>query len=104
MILDVCSTFPWEAFFANSSSSSSLLRLTKVGKLLRVLRLLRLAKLKDLFIRIEDMLGGSNAWVVLFSLAKWVVFFGLLCHWCACIWGFMGNPEKIGHESMNANP
>lgn len=104
MILDVCSTFPWEAFFATSSSSSSLLRLTKIGKLLRVLRLLRLAKLKDLFIRIEDMLGGSSAWVVLFSLAKWLVVFSLLCHWCACLWGFIGNPEKIGHSSQFEKP
>lgn len=53
--------------------------------------------------RLEDCLQSSLLSVGL-ALCKTLVIFALFCHWSACIWGFLGNPKKIGHASQNEAP
>jgi len=89
--LDLISTFPWYAVF--NSSSGTMLKFAKFGKMARVLRLLRIAKLNMLVTRIEEFLAGAVIAITL-SLMKIVAFLGLLCHWCACIWGWLGDPGR----------
>lgn len=105
MAIDVCSTVPWEFVMTGSTSQTEtrMMKVLKIGKLMRVLRLLRIMKLKELFNRLEDLFESYVVMVGL-SLAKVLVVFALLCHWTACIWGFLGNPEKVDHGSAGLPP
>jgi len=92
--LDLASTIPWHVLISDGAgTNTTMLKFAKAGKLARVLRLLRIAKLNMLAHRIEDLFCGSLL-AISMSLARIVVFLGLLCHWCACFWGFLGHPDR----------
>lgn len=92
--LDFLSTMPWEVMFEGSdvAESSGLLRFAKLGKLMRILRLLRVLKLRGMMQRVEEMF---SSYIVLFllSIMKTIMFFILIIHWIACLWGWIGNYE-----------
>lgn len=89
--LDAASTFPWHMVF--SSGNATLLKFAKFGKLTRVLRLLRVAKLTMLIEQLEELFASSGV-VIMLKLMKILAFMGLLCHWVACTWGWIGHPER----------
>lgn len=97
MVLDLVATFPW---FALSNFSGTLLRWLKVGRILRMLRLLRLAKLNHLMQQIEDIFYTTNL-VVVVKLLKIICGITLFCHWCACVWAWLGGPD---HYDENDRP
>jgi hypothetical protein len=114
-VLDFTSLFPWEEVFAllsgggtgSGGTKTTFVRILKLGKLLRVLRLLRLAKISALIKRLQ-----SNGILPLdltrlkfgMAIVKLFVIFGLLAHWSACIWGWLGDPDNIGHGSADSDP
>lgn len=103
-LIDFFSTIPWESMAKGESQrSTSLIKVAKLGKMMRMFRLLRLVKLYELFTKLEDLFTSYTLMVGL-SLFKMLGFFGFLCHWSACIWGFMGNPSKIGHHTKDLEP
>lgn len=97
-VVDLLSTFPWHVVSSSGESNVSMLRFAKLGKMLRVLRLLRIAKLNMLVQRLEDLFCSSTLLIGI-SMTKIVFFFALLCHWCACAWGWLGHPDR--HRSVN---
>lgn len=90
--LDAASTFPWHYVF--SSGNATMLKFVKFGKLTRVLRLLRVAKISLLMDQLEELFASSGV-VIMLKLMKILAFMGLLCHWCACIWGWIGHPSRF---------
>lgn len=94
-IIDFMSTFPWGSA-VSSGTNATFLKFAKIGKLMRVLRLLRIAKLNILLKRIEELFC-SSAIIIAISLLKMVLGFLLICHWCACSWGWLGAPGR--HEN-----
>mmetsp|Transcript_101995 Transcript_101995/g.175905 ORF Transcript_101995/g.175905 Transcript_101995/m.175905 type:complete len:519 (-) Transcript_101995:46-1602(-) len=89
LIIDLIATFPW---FAISNFRGTLLRWLKVGRILRMMRLLRVAKLSHLMHQIEDSFYTSQFAVVL-KLLRIICVITLFCHWCACVWAWLGGPD-----------
>lgn len=92
-LIDFPSTVPWEVLLSSDQGQASFfLKFAKIGKLMRVLRLLRVLKLKALLQRFEDMF---TSYIVLFtiSVAKTVMIYVLFCHWCGCVWGWLGSHD-----------
>merc|ERR1719498_1699170 len=84
--------------------------MAKIGKMLRMLRLLRVAKLNVLVQQVEDLFH-SIMLVTLMKLGKIMAVVLLVCHWCACIWGWIGHPDrhlsewgKVPHDRSNCEP
>jgi CRP-like cAMP-binding protein len=94
-ILDISSTFPWGAVFTSmeGGGSQAMLRMAKIGKMLRMLRLLRVAKLNVLVQQVEDLFH-STMLLTFLKLGKIMSIVLLVCHWVACIWGWIGSPER----------
>lgn len=99
-LVDVMATLPWDYIFEDDSAIG---KVAGAGKFMRMFRLLRVLRLRDLMDRIEDLLPGANA-LLLFSLMKMLMLFIVICHWIACIWGFLGLPEKTGHAAGGSRP
>lgn len=106
-ILDFTSTFPWEEVLGSltgggvgGGNGTLILRMAKLGKLMRCLRLLRLMKIGRLLSRFQDI-DFFHSYTVSFalSLAKMLSIFAMLCHWSACVWGYIGDPESMGDMS-----
>lgn len=106
-VIDLCATLPWELILAGSdddaAESASLVRFARAGKMMRMLRLLRVVKVKELTARFEEMFASYTLTVFL-QLLKMVLCFSVLCHWSACLWGFLGVPAKVGHPTANLQP
>lgn len=100
-VIDLVSTFPWGIIFA-SGTNAIFLKFTKVGKLMRMLRLLRIAKLNVLLKRIEELFC-SSAIIIAISLLKMVFGFLLVCHWCACFWGWLGHASRHRNKYQEAH-
>lgn len=100
--IDFVSTIPWQAIF-NGSTSGTIVKFAKVGKLMRVLRLLRLAKLKRMVEKCEDVVASSIL-VNCFKMGKIVVTMALLCHWVACVWGWLGYPTRDQEGDVEWEP
>lgn len=108
-LIDLISTMPWETMIRGVDDDSAdvgghaLLRMAKLGKLMRVMRLLRLAKLAGLLKRVSvvTVLSSEASYRITFavSIAKMCLSFGIVCHWAACIWGWIGDPINVGHAS-----
>lgn len=99
-VIDLIATLPWEYIVGGGGN---LQKIARVGKLLRLFRLLRVLKLRALVDRIEDLLPGGPL-VLVFSLMKMLMMFAVVCHWVACLWGFLGTPDKIGHPAGGSSP
>lgn len=107
-LLDFVSTFPWEFIFnsfgvdksnASGGGETTLLRIAKLGKLARVLRLLRLAKIHTILkgLQTSGLLPASMYELKLgMAIVRMFSIFGLLSHWVACIWGWVGSTENLG--------
>lgn len=61
-----------------------LVRMIKLVRLLKLIRLVRVARIVD---RWKDHVSISFA---LMSLIKFTILTGVLAHWLACLWGFIG--------------
>lgn len=98
--LDAASTFPWQLVF--SGGNATMLKLAKFGKVMRVIRLLRVAKMGMLLEHLQDLF--ASAWLLVsLKLAKIVCFIGMLCHWVACFWGYLGHPD-MHHGRAGGDP
>jgi len=108
--LDLVSTFPWDVLAGSQKSQrggqANLLRIGKLGKLARVLRLLRIAKLIPLLKRMEGVSGliSSYNMNLCLSITSMTVTFGIVCHWAACVWGWLGDAANVGHPSSSLDP
>merc|ERR1719387_282172 len=100
-LIDVGATLPWEYILGDGSSATA--RFARAGKMLRLLRLLRVLRLREVIERLEELLP-SAALAIVMSLGKTLLMFSVICHWCACFWGFIGNPEKVNHDSAELPP
>lgn len=96
-IVDFCSLIPWEFMFTSGQECDG------ASCLVRIVRLLRLFKVRHLVARVEDMFP-SNLFSVILNLLAMTTLFVLLCHWSACIWGFIGNPVIMSHPSAGLPP
>lgn len=110
--IDTASLLPWEELMKLASvtgaqeggTRTTFLRILKLGKLLRVLRLLRLAKLSALIKRLQGYgILPANMTQLKFgmSVTKMFVVFGFLSHWAACVWGWLGTADNIGHDTAD---
>lgn len=96
-VLDVAASVPWDIIFTGGVSG----RFARFGKMLRMIRLLRVLRLNEVVERLEDtMPSGSVA--IFISIVKMILIFCMICHWCACIWGFLGSPTKY-NDSVFSN-
>lgn len=105
-VIDIPSTIPWEYLLnlgGSDQESAAYGRIARIGKILRLMRLLRLVKLNDLVHRLEELLPGSTV-VMTLTIGKMILVFTLFCHWAACTWGFLGQPEKVGHSTSGLPP
>lgn len=98
-VIDLIATVPWEVMLGglggDSAASLSLARVARVGKTLRLFRLLRIfriVRMKELLNHLESLLSAYKVGLVL-NLLKAPTLFLVLCHWAACLWGFLGQPE-----------
>lgn len=91
--IDLLSTIPWSFLFTDYGSTSHAARFAKIGRGLKMLRMLRIAKLNMLVGRLEEVFHSSML-VIFLALGKIVSMFLLLCHWCACFWGWLGHPDR----------
>merc|ERR1719174_231522 len=108
--IDFASTIPWGVFAdvmsgggGDTGRSAQMAKLTKIIKFvrfLRLMRMLRLAKLATIWERVEASLGNL---LLQQSVAMFRVLFMLIsiCHWNACIWWMIGNPESIFTEMLS---
>lgn len=88
-ILDLCATVPWDLLFSGGVQG----RLARFGKMLRMMRLLRVLRLSTVVERLEDTLPSGTV-ALLLSSVKMLILFCVVCHWSACIWGYLGQPSK----------
>eukprot|EP00928_Gymnodinium_smaydae_P010357 TRINITY_DN13899_c0_g1_i1.p1 TRINITY_DN13899_c0_g1~~TRINITY_DN13899_c0_g1_i1.p1 ORF type:complete len:796 (+),score=72.49 TRINITY_DN13899_c0_g1_i1:48-2390(+) len=94
-LLDLIATIPWNVFFTETSTgNATLVRVVKAGKFIRVLRLLRLMKLKRMVEKCEEIVNSSML-VSFMKMSKIILFIALLCHWAACIWAWIGHPDRM---------
>lgn len=100
-IVDFFSAFPWEMVFNARGDENKGSGAVRMFKLLRLSRLLRLMKLRDLLLRLEELLPHTST---AFSFLNTLGFLLLLCHWSACSWGFLGNPVKLRNKHMDSQP
>lgn len=104
-LIDFVSTVPWEYVLTagqdEGNRESSLIRLAKFGKMVRCMRLLRVVKIRKIFSRLEDIF---QSYTIIMTVIKLMLLLALLCHWTGCIWGFIGDPTKVGHPSANLPP
>lgn len=98
-LVDLCATLPWEHMFSGGEDFG---KIARIGKLMRLFRLLRLLRLKKLIHRIEDVLPGNA--VLFLELLKMLMLFGIMCHWVACVWGFIGLPKNTNHSTADSPP
>jgi len=112
--IDFVSTIPWGvladlAADGDSGGGAQLTKLTKAIKFvrfLRLMRMLRLAKLGVIWERIEARLG-SLALLQTIALLRVMFILTAICHWNACIWWIIGQPEDsiltdmMTHETLD---
>eukprot|EP00746_Dinoflagellata_sp_MGD_P015037 gnl/MRDRNA2_/MRDRNA2_133291_c0_seq1.p1 gnl/MRDRNA2_/MRDRNA2_133291_c0~~gnl/MRDRNA2_/MRDRNA2_133291_c0_seq1.p1 ORF type:complete len:854 (-),score=100.85 gnl/MRDRNA2_/MRDRNA2_133291_c0_seq1:95-2656(-) len=98
-LIDFCATLPWE-YVLFDGSGASMARVLVAGQMLRLLRLLRIVKLCDLLARLQDIIQSPQLSLMM-SLFKMCLVFVLLCHWCACLFGALGDPAKVDPDSAN---
>lgn len=103
--IDIISTIPWGFLATRDSENDGGVTqwFAEYGKLLRILRLMRLVRLNGLLNRLEDVLPHHSV-IVTITITKMVSTFTLICHWTACLWGFIGNPEKVGYATPTSEP
>lgn len=90
--VDIVATMPWDMLVqGDTGSAASLARVARAGKMLRMLRLLRVFRLRDLMTRLEEFVPKQT--MLILKLLKILMLFGVLCHWAACLWGFLGLPD-----------
>lgn len=101
-ILDLLSTIPWGvlagAFTGGGGGGAASMgrsaRLVKLFRFLRLMRLARLAKLWAFWESVEAKVGSTYMRLAL-NLASQVFRLALICHWNACIWWMIGDPDSI---------
>lgn len=108
-LIDFISTFPWEYALQGDGegdqASTDAVKISRILKLVRLARLLRLIRLKAILSRLEDLVPELVTELhVGITLIKMLSVFGLLLHWAACFWGFLGSPERMGHSSADLPP
>lgn len=100
-LLDLASTIPWGMFAELASGGSGgaaemgrSARLVKLFRFLRLMRLARLAKLWALWETVEAHLGSAYLRLSL-SMCSQAFRLALFCHWNACVWWMIGDPNSI---------
>lgn len=71
----------------------------KFLRLMRLMRMLRMAKLRKLWERVEDEIG-SVLLVQSMMLVRILLIVIAICHWNACIFWMVGNPESLITDLM----
>lgn len=105
--IDFFSTVPWPrlaSMFAagdggGSTQAAKLLKVVKFLRLMRLMRMLRMAKLRKLWERVEDEIG-SVLLVQSMMLVRILLIVIAICHWNACIFWMVGNPESLITDLM----
>lgn len=106
--IDFFSTVPWAklaSMFApsdeggGSTQAAKLLKVVKFLRLMRLMRMLRMAKLRKLWERVEDEIG-SVLLVQSMMLVRILLVVVAVCHWNACIFWMVGNPESLITDLM----
>lgn len=98
--VDLVSTVPWqilgtEIFGGGVGSAGQVAQSAKSLKFLRFIRLVRmvrLAKLSTIWERVEARLG-SFVLKQSVALSRVIVIMFCICHWNACIWWLVGQPD-----------
>lgn len=101
--IDLIATVPWEVLMqgiaGGGATTLSLARVARVGKTLRLFRLIRvfrIVRMKELLMHLETLLAAYKAGLVI-QILKVPAACLVICHWSACAWGFLGQPE-IGSQ------
>lgn len=58
--------------------------------ILKFALLFRIFRLSKMVNNIEEIWNPKESIAMIFSLAKLIYFIIITCHFCACIWGFLG--------------
>lgn len=105
--IDFFSTVPWAKLASllahdeggGSTQAAKLLKVVKFLRLMRLMRMLRMAKLRKLWERVEDEIG-SVLLVQSMMLVRILLIVIAICHWSACIFWMVGNPESLITDLM----
>eukprot|EP00930_Biecheleria_cincta_P029963 TRINITY_DN20787_c0_g2_i1.p1 TRINITY_DN20787_c0_g2~~TRINITY_DN20787_c0_g2_i1.p1 ORF type:complete len:766 (-),score=161.80 TRINITY_DN20787_c0_g2_i1:134-2431(-) len=100
--IDSISTVPWARLVASFASGQSggttqiakLLKVVKFMRLMRLMRMLRMAKLRVIWERVEDEVA-SVLLVQMITLVRILFIVVAICHWTACVFWMIGNPESL---------
>lgn len=88
--LDVFTCIPFDLIFSGVASAANVEVNAQMFRLLRMLRLMKLMRImraSRIIGRWQDHVGLSFAFL---SLIKFTFLTGVLAHWLACLWGFVG--------------
>eukprot|EP01029_Cantina_marsupialis_P013257 TRINITY_DN29331_c0_g4_i3.p1 TRINITY_DN29331_c0_g4~~TRINITY_DN29331_c0_g4_i3.p1 ORF type:complete len:662 (-),score=145.30 TRINITY_DN29331_c0_g4_i3:1126-3111(-) len=91
-LLDLLANFPFQWAFSSVDGYNRqlrFLRLPRLFKMLRFLRILKTLRLIKLFSQLRRWGALQNLHPGLKRMAKFVFFFIVFTHWCACAWFFI---------------
>lgn len=107
--IDIVSTMPWSSLSSlllgggssGAGQGAKLIKVIKFVRFMRLLRMLRLAKLQAIWERLEAKCG-SILLIQAVGLFRVLFVMACICHWNACIWWIIGQPQSLFTELLTS--